>query len=276
MSKSSLKEAIFKLGIRLEFFFKRSRPFVYRTPQKKKLFFPGCALVSAGPEVSFKTWEYLKQKDPDIGLWMDCCGMPLTKFIDKEASAETHEDLVDTILREGIEELITSCGNCAIEFKAFIDQVPSLKITSLYDILSEEEWPHLKDNSEDYFVHHPCSARIDRSEQQAFQKLSDQLELQIKQPKDKKYPLACCLSHSESAVERINAVKNRKMLTYCGHCTRVFQNDMPSTHILELVFQENGEMVETSKLNRFYRYFHFIKRSKKMEKMVEAERVSSI
>jgi hypothetical protein len=268
LAKSTLKDYLFKLGIRLEFFLKRSRPFVYRTPHKKKLFFPGCALVSAGPEVSLKTWEYLKKKDPETGMWMDCCGMPLTKFINKEASRNTHEDLIQTIRNEGIEEIITSCGNCAVEFKGFIDQIPSLKITSLYDILSEDEWPHSNDLDENYFVHHPCSARIDRTEQKAFQKLSDQLGLKVQQPNDKKYPLACCLSHSESAHERIDAVKDQNLLTYCGHCTRVFQNNMPSTHVLELVFQEPETMVETSKVNRFFRYFNFIRKSKKLERAV--------
>lgn len=235
----------------LEYRLRVARPFTVGRGARR-VFYPGCSLPAADPALVMKSFEWLKARDPDVELWSDCCGMPLDKFSTPEASARGHRETKQKLLDAGTTELITACGNCTVQFKKL--KVEGLRITSLYALLAEGEWgpraPALAAT-----VHHPCSARIDKSQQVHFKALADRLGLTLKNADDPKHPLPCCLTKGESADARRKALARESLITYCGHCTVSFQKDLPTRHVLQEVFDSKERWRPRGKLGRFLQYF---------------------
>lgn len=235
----------------LEYVLRNARPFASGRGARR-VFYPGCSLPAADPALVMKSYEWLKARDPDIELWSDCCGMPLDKFSTPDRAARGHALTRQKLAAAGTRELITACGNCTVQFKKL--KVEGLQVTSLYALLAEGEWGP-RANAMAQLVHHPCSARIDKSQQGHFKALADRLGLELENRDDPKHPLPCCLTKGEAAQARRKALAGKQLLTYCGHCTVSFQRDLPTRHVLQEVFDSKERWRPRGKVGRFLQYF---------------------
>ncbi len=220
-----------------------------------RVFYPGCSLTAADPALVLRAYEWLRARDPSVVLWSDCCGMPLEKFSTPQA-AERGRERTRRLLRESkTTELITACGNCTVQFNSL--GVEGLQLTSLYGLLAEEEWAP-RERLGPAIVHHPCSARIDKSQQTHFRALADRLHLTVLNADDTKHPLACCLIKTPSAMAKREALAGSTLITYCAHCTMAFQQDVPTRHVLQETFGTSDERWRPrGKLSRFLQYRRF-------------------
>ena len=239
---------------RIELGLRNFAPFGFRS-RKKQLFFPGCSLPSSDPALTAKVYDHLRERNPDTGLWSACCGRPLTQFVSKEAAAPLQQGLVDAIRRDGIEELIVACGNCNDELSRVTAEVPSVRIVNLYDLLAEERWDVGATTA--LTVHHPCPARRDDEQRQAFERLATQANLNLVNPGKGKHPLACCLIKTPSANRKREALSaaGAEVVTYCAHCTRAFQPNVPTRHVLQLLFGSTERWRPVSLFRSFINYF---------------------
>jgi uncharacterized CHY-type Zn-finger protein len=207
----------------------------------KRIFFPGCSLMAASPDLVWKSYGILKQLIPDVGIRTECCGKPLRKFHSSEKAdrAAEHSDYL-----EGVEEIITACGNCKVEFS---QSRPQYKVTSLYSYLKEAVEMgvlKLKENSGSaetpnaYKIHHPCSARIDSSQRSELQELLSAAGVEFGE--EKGHALSCCLIRTDNALKKIEKNKNTPFLSYCGHCVKSFSPKMDMKHVLQLFWDEYG------------------------------------
>lgn len=233
---------------KLDVKFRMSRFFSFRFKQKR-LFFPGCSLSSASPELITQTFQNLRIQDPNIGLWLSCCGMPIKKFVNKQDFEVTKQKLEREIKENDIEEVITSCGNCFKTFLEIRSDIPNLKVSSVYNYLTKSN-VSLKSHNTEYIVHHPCSARSNQDFQDSFKKCVEEFDLQIKNTR-KKHPLLCCLVNNDSQANRISQIKDQNVITYCGHCTKQFQDKVSTKHILQVLFQKEEKMKNASVLFSF-------------------------
>jgi len=238
--------------IDLEYRLRVARPFTHGRAAAR-VFYPGCALTAADPDLVMRVYDWLKARDPSVQLWSDCCGMPLEKFSSPEA-AERGRERTRRLLREAnTTEIITACGNCTVQFKRL--KVPGLRLTSLYGLLAEQEDWGPRPSGEPVIVHHPCSARIDTSLQPHFRALADRLHLDVVNADDTKHPLACCLVKTPAAMAKRKALGGKKLITYCGHCTMAFQQDVPTRHVLQEIFGTPEDRWESrGPAARFARY----------------------
>ena len=237
----------------------------------RRVFFPGCALTAADPELTLKTFEWLKARDPGIELWADCCGMPLEKFSTPAAAARGHARTRRLLRAANTKEIITACGNCTVQFNALRE--PGLTVTSLYRLLAEQEWGP-RAAAVPAIVHHPCSARIDRGQQDDFRALAARLGLRLSNADSKSHALACCLVKTPSAMKRREALSGQPLVTYCAHCTVSFQNDLDTRHVLQETFGSTERWVARGKLGRFLQYFRFARRAKRAEPAPAGEALS--
>ncbi|MBU0552852.1 hypothetical protein KKF91_17460 [Myxococcota bacterium] len=235
----------------LEYQLRRAWPFGLRTPQQRRYFYPGCALTSAAPELTVQVWRHLKAQDPDIGLWLDCCAYPLRMQRPKDPTPEAlrAEAVIGRrVARAGVEEIITACGNCAHQFERL--GVPT---RSLYDLLAQDQaWAGALAGEAPVIVHHPCPARVDLEQAAAFESLAALAALP--RAPQKKHPLSCCLNKDATAQRRRAALKDQPLVTYCGHCTRSFQRDIPTRHILQLLFKEDRRLIPAGRGRWFLNY----------------------
>lgn len=201
-----------------------------------KLFFPGCALTSTNPELVKSVYLYLNKKDSSIGLWSACCGRPLSQFVDRNSATPFQNKLLKMIPRKENVTIITACGNCFTEFKLITDKFKNIKIESLYDYISNDEWSI--SNKELFYIHHPCPARSDMDFQESFNDLINKTDLRIESKSIQHHSLSCCLSKTENATNKIANNKDNTFLTYCAHCVKMFQDKIEVRHVLQILFKD--------------------------------------
>lgn len=228
-----LNKALYKFFKTLELNLRNSYPFGFNN-KSKTLFFPGCSLASSNPDLVNSVHTHLKEKDVDTGLWSACCGRPLSQFVDRKSGDQFQRSIIKKIKNEKIDKIITSCGNCFVEFKHIKKSVPKLEVISLYDILAENSWDTKK--LTDWSVHHPCPARAENDFKKSFENLVSNSDISINESDE--YPLSCCLTKSDHAREKIRKNRDKTFITYCAHCVKSFQKDIKTVHVLQLLFND--------------------------------------
>jgi Fe-S oxidoreductase len=217
-----------------------------------RVFYPGCSLAAADPALVMRTYEWLRARDPELALWSDCCGMPLEKFSSPGAAARGRERTRRKVEETGTTEIITACGNCTAQFEKL--EIPGLRLTSVYGLLAQEDWGPRPEGMPSV-VHHPCSARVDKEQQQHFGALAKRLRLNVLNAEETRHPLACCLVKTPGAMAKRQALAGTQLVTYCAHCTMAFQPDIPTRHILQEAFGLPGERWRArGKVSRFAQY----------------------
>ncbi|MCB1142920.1 MAG: hypothetical protein H7A24_15460 [Leptospiraceae bacterium] len=239
-----------------------SKYFSFRT-SGKKVFFPGCSLASGSPELVTKTYSHLKASDSDLGIWLSCCGMPCKKFVSTECHDDSLDKLEEEIRKGGVDEILVACGNCSKSLGRLKERLPNLKISSIYSQLKIPE--EKKEIAKTYVVHHPCSARSDKSFRESFTRLSETMKIPLEKT-EKEHPLGCCLVNSDSQKQKVNALSEKNLITYCGHCVQKFQKKIPSKHILQILFDMEGKLKNGSTLVGFRKIKKNIKHSDSSQK----------
>jgi Cysteine-rich domain len=240
----------------LEYRVRGLRPFAFALGSTtRRVYFPGCALTAADPALTLQSYQWLRKRDPSVGLWSDCCGMPLEKFSTPAAAEQGRARTRRLLAGAGTTEIITACGNCAVQFERL--GVEGLKVTSLYALMAAEPWGPRPAAALPAVVHHPCSARIDRSQQVHFDALATRLGLEREVVGDARHPLPCCLTRGPSADARRQALQGHRLITSCAHCTVTFQRDLPSRHVLQEAFGSKARWRPRGKLGRLLQYLRF-------------------
>lgn len=238
----------------LEYRLRVSWPFTHGSGAPR-VFYPGCSLTAADPELVMRAYAWLRERDPEVELWSDCCGMPLEKFGSPDAAARGRDRTRRMIHDSGTREIITACGNCTVQFDSL--KIPGLRITSLYGLLAEADWAPPK-SDQPVIVHHPCSARIDKAQQTHFRSLAGKLSLKVINVDETKHPLSCCLVKTPAAMAKREALAGSKLITYCAHCTMEFQGDVPTRHVLQEAFgAPEDRWLPRGKISRFRQYLRF-------------------
>lgn len=232
-----------QLAVRVELWI-RTHPFFKRTPLAQRIFFPGCSLTSSFPELVNLVHEELQKINPKTALWLDCCGAPLRMFVSVEAAHKYKRAYSKNLAKSGVKEIVTACGNCFLEFNEYVKEIPDLRVIPVYDEL--EGTALAIENREELLVHHPCPARKNAVFRSSFEVFAEKLGLPNGRG-ETDGGLPCCLVHTPPALKRREKLKGKRLLTYCAHCTGVFQSDIPSTHILEYRFnQHSAPLIKTA------------------------------
>lgn len=218
--------------------------------QSEILFFPGCSLISADPELVKKIYKYLKTIDNSIGLWSACCGRPLVQFFDKEIGKKFQSKLIRKSIFKSKITVITACGNCFTEFNEMSNDSIEFSVISLYDILSDRFWEISQKKY--YKIHHPCPARREEKFLNSFNKLIKNSDIKYDLESMNNHNLSCCLINTNSALKKIEKNKDNLFLTYCAHCVKQFQSKIDTIHILQLLFDNNKKWKKKGLFKQLY------------------------
>ncbi|MBD3421712.1 MAG: hypothetical protein GF398_16480 [Chitinivibrionales bacterium] len=246
----SLAKKAHALHQRLVVAIRRSAPFARRV-SAKRVFFPGCSLTGGGGELTLQVYEHLRRHEADIDIWLSCCGMPVQKYSGKKHGLTDLHNLAAEVRSQGITEVITACGNCYERFQKLRDQVPELKVTSLYAWLTS--YPIAAASGERFLVHHPCPAKVDADLKRSFASCAAACNVNLGNGNANDASLLCCLVKSEAQNRRIDKVKDSKIITWCGHCVKQFQSRLDITHVLSLLFNRPAGMYTASAARAFRR-----------------------
>ncbi len=232
---------------------KNSRFYAFREGAKR-VFYPGCSLPGTDPEFCLKVYHDLKQKDPELGIWFDCCSKPLRMKQDHRYARKAEQTLLQKMRQAGVEEVITACGNCFAQFKGFAAE--QLQVHFLYNVLEPES---VGSSEHEFTIHHPCFARQHPELQNRVFQFADALGLRLKNRSRQEHPLSCCLHNSEQASQRKAGLSFFFFFFYCAHCVVRFQTDMPTRHLLQELYGSATQWQHPGKIGLFSNYRKFCK-----------------
>lgn len=216
------------------------------------VFFPGCSIMAYSPEIVDKTYRYLKDKMPGIGIYIQCCGKP-TLFMGQEGEFKSYYDVIRKDFEENnIKRVVTSCLNC---FNTIKNNSKDVEVISLWEIISKMKVPiEAKEKGKDidtiFTIHDPCPTRHEKRIHDSIRDILNQIGINNNEMKFNRENTLCCGSGGMVGVtnnkvclaqktKRANETKEEHIVTYCEECVgSMKKGGKKSIHILDLLFNE--------------------------------------
>ena len=219
------------------------------TGECNRVFFPGCSLSGNSPSLVVKTYDYLREKLPDTGIMLNCCGGPVHLIGDEAGFKRRMAELQSELDRLGASEIIVACPECYHTLK----DVGGLPVVSIYEIMATHGLPVAAPSGEGTFsLHDSCSTRYEEGIQDSVRSLVTQMGYQIEELTYSRSMTRCCgmggmASYANPkltnkvTMRRAREAK-RDMLSYCASCRDAFAFvGKPSVHVLDLIFNPDWQ-----------------------------------
>ncbi|MEE4254914.1 MAG: (Fe-S)-binding protein [Desulfuromusa sp.] len=215
------------------------------------IFFPGCALSGSRSETTLKVFEQLQKKMPSIGIVLDCCTKPSHDLGDEDHFNAMFGEMKDYLLSQGIKTVLLACPNCHLVFSRYGSE---LQPRTIYEELEQIDFPAAP-SSEAVTIHDPCTARFNLPAQDAVRRLLKNKNLQIEELPHSGKKTFCCgeggavnFLAPELAThwgqKRIDEANGRSIVSYCSACTEKLGAQTQTSHILDLLFDENAKIAK--------------------------------
>lgn len=221
----------------------------------RRVFFPGCSLSSYSPDIVDKSYKYLQEKLPGIGIMLKCCGNPTYSMGQQEKFKDLYKTVEDEFECNKIDEVIVACLNC---YKTIKRTSKNVKVTTLWEILSEygvtEDKKLYYENTEKIFsIHDPCPTRYEAEIHDSVRDILKQLGIKTCEMEFNREKTLCCgsgamigVTSKDLAVEqrekRAGQSKSDYIVTYCEECVESMkEGGKNSVHILDLLFNKDIE-----------------------------------
>ncbi|MBR6259166.1 MAG: NAD(P)-binding protein [Oscillospiraceae bacterium] len=221
-----------------------------KKPENGYLFFPGCQLGASDPELVKDAYDLLCGIKPGSGIMLNCCGIPARWAGDAEGFKSHLEKLKGVWEDCGKPVIVTACPTCK---RTFIEYLPDIPATSLYELLAEGCAP-AESSGETVAVFHPCSSRKDGEMQESVKALIRSRGITANEISDPLERNRCCGygGHIYPGNRELFDTMAQKRadsdplpyVTYCANCRDVLSGKgKDCRHIIEVL---TGRKRETS------------------------------
>lgn len=208
-------------------------------------FFPGCNLGALDPEYVLRPYEWLLKQQPDTGLLLRCCGIPVNWAGNEEAHDLDIQRLRQDWMDLGSPRLITACISCQKHLREYL---PEIEVTTLYEFMADSDFAYEEGsvNETAYAIFDPCSARNEDDIQASIRRLADSAGISTEElPEGDKH--GCCGFGGQGSMVEAGFTKyiadkriglsNAPFLVYCSNCRDIFRdNGKQAIHILDVLF----------------------------------------
>lgn len=242
--------------------------------------FPGCALSGSRPDKVIKLHEHLKKSIPALGIVLDCCLVPSHDLGRDEYFRAMFGEMKEFLLENGVRNILVACGSCHKIFKKYGGD---LSVRTVYEVLAENGLPETARSSAIVTLHDPCAVRFEHSVHEAVRDLARRKGLDIEEmPHHKKKSLCCGEGGSAGFIspaltekwreKRRQEVQNRRILTYCAGCAGFLSRTMPTSHLLDFLFEPEAALAGKVKVSRApLTYWNRIRLKRHFKKTLKAE-----
>ena len=228
------------------------------TGNGRDVFWPGCAVLAMGKEITNKIYELLKIAMPELTYSSSCCGKP-SKHINDGKNFEKRKEFLERIFQKnGIKNIYTLCPNCFVTLREF-SQVNVQSAWKLIDEYFPESSLGILEKTV-LSLHDPCPVTKDIEAAEHARSILRKMGVHVLEFKNNRENTICC--GKKNMLMSLNPEKGKKMfeqralqapskniVTYCASCRDTFKhNSFVSYHILELLFQTEGN---SSWMNRY-------------------------
>jgi len=228
------------------------------TGKSEDVFWPGCAVLSMGSEITDKTYKLLKTAIPELSYSTSCCGKP-SKYIKHGEDFNKRKEFLERTFKEnGIKNIYTLCPNCFVTLGEFSE----VSVQSAWHII-DEYFPNAclgMLNGRKFSLHDPCPVIKDIEAADHVRSILRKMGAEILEFTNNKEKTVCCgkkdmlmALNPESGKKlfdlRASQAPSKSVVTYCASCRDTFkQNSFDSYHVLELLFQIEAN---SSWMNRY-------------------------
>ena len=219
-------------------------------PDCDTIFFPGCTLPGTRPDTTWKLFEYLRRKSPNLGIVLDCCTKPSHDLGRKAYFGAMFGEMVDYLRANGIRRVWLACPNC---HKVFSNHAHGLTVESVYEVIDRMGLPEAPDQRQppyghaEMVIHDPCPMRTDTAVQASVRSLMTKLDIPVGKMAFQREKTLCCGEGGSVGVvdadlartwvkKRKKLAKGRPMVTYCAGCAGFLGRVTPTLHIADLLF----------------------------------------
>ncbi len=223
----------------------------------RNVFFPGCQLAGARGDQVLAVYDVLRKDLGDVGLLLQCCGVPAQWAGEERLFGESVERLRGVWESLGRPRVIAACASCC---KTLRDAIPDMTVVSLWEVLDTEcsslplgkaaccEVPALS-------IHDPCSARHDGAWLRSVRSLLGKKGVSFEEPRLSGETTPCCgyggltwnvdpQLASAIAADRAGQLAH-DAITSCIMCReRLVAEGKPSLHLLDLFFPSGNSLRE--------------------------------
>jgi len=216
------------------------------TGRARRVFFPGCSLPGLSPHLVKTAYTYLRQRLPDTGIILNCCGAPSQLLGEREVLRQVAGRVAAEMAKLGATELIAACTYCLHTIRDFL---PGIKTRSLYEVMAETGLPEgiNRGPAEMFNIHDSCGARRSPQIHEAVRHLVRAMGHSIEEMEHSRERSICCGSGgmapavapalAQRMTEARVAEAKFDLITYCASCrARIAAAGQPSLHLLELMF----------------------------------------
>ena len=214
------------------------------------LFFPGCQLSAADPDLTKATYEALLKQYSSIGIFLGCCGVPALWSGEQSLFEEHIHELIRRWEGLGRPIILTACPNCQ---KVFQQYAPELQVRSVVQYWLDNGgpvpfWPEALTVS----VCDPCGARGDHDLQESVRQIVLNSGLGLRELEENRDDARCCSfgGHiypanpglAREIIEERVAENDLPYIVYCSNCKDVYTAKKKKTiHILEILLGRHDQ-----------------------------------
>ncbi len=225
------------------------------TGRADRVFFPGCSLAGHFTDVVKAAYTFLRQRLPDTGIMLNCCGAPSYFMGETEVMLKIIGNVAQELEQLGAKEIIVACTHCYQTFQEFLPQVP---VRTIYEVLGEVGLPEGAQAAAPWTfnIQDACGARQAPNIHAAVRALVQDLGYTITEMPHNRERSICC--GSGGMVPAVAPELAKKMtdfrlseatldlVTYCASCrARLSKTGYPTLHVLDLAFNPAWQQTKT-------------------------------
>ncbi|MCL4503218.1 MAG: FAD-dependent oxidoreductase [Deltaproteobacteria bacterium] len=248
------------------------------TGKARRVFFPGCSLPGHSPHLVKAAYAYLRERLPDTGILLNCCGAPSQLLGERQVLEEVAGGVARELEKLGATELIAACTHCLHTIQ---DLLPGIETRSIYEVMAETGLPRGLDvsHTEIFNIHDACGARHMPPIHEAVRHVVKDAGHDFEEMPHNQERSICCGSGgmvpavapalAQKMTEARLAEAKFDLITYCAACrARFAAAGRPSLHLLELIFNRNWREARTaapaSSLTRWIRRWRLKRHMEKL------------
>ncbi len=210
------------------------------------VFFPGCQLSGSSPEHVEKAYAFLREKLPNVGLMLRCCGAPADWAGRQAVFANSQAEFRAEYEKLGKPKVVLACSSCYQVFQKHYPDVEIVSLWELYDQLGPLQLP-AREFPAPLTVHDPCSTRYENGIQDSVRNILKKLGCEVDELVNSREKTECCsyggvlwLANKPVAEKMVQHRINESPLdyvTYCAMCRDFFARRGKRTlHLLDLIY----------------------------------------
>ena len=233
----------------------------------KYAFFPGCQLGASDPQYVLRTYEFLRNVEPQTAIMASCCGVPYLWAGKTEKHQKAIADLREKWNSLGQPQLIFTCPTCYEQFKRFLPEIQGTMLYEMPELLAfAEQQGANKGETAVISVFDPCVTRKNHKLQESVRSLAAALKYQDEKLQTTDANAMCCSwgghgsianpDFAKKVTKRRTEQNDNTYVAYCINCRDIFAaSGKPTYHILDLIFGINESLrkpplISERRLNR--------------------------